>query len=130
MTMNKNRALFTPSTPLIAGAQYSAIFEPGNTDSNGNNYNVDIKQAMVISAAAAATQTIGIIMGNQHEKASNNQHRWKFYVREASRSSSSAIAQVEFTLHPTFTPVVVIVTAPPFEISRVCPVHIARVILL
>lgn len=66
--------------------------------------------------------------GNMHRLHSTRQddqtawHKWKCFVRIENSTSpaenSEFIKSVEFHLHPTFTPPVVKITRPPFEVER------------
>jgi NAD-dependent SIR2 family protein deacetylase len=62
-------------------------------------------------------------VGNTHAVKSTSDpgdeavHEWKVFV-EASSDRASAIKEVRFTLHPTFSPNVISVTQPPFVLSR------------
>jgi len=67
-------------------------------------------------------------LGNTHEKvkvagtSKDTWHKWTLFLRPADEETrerfESEVEWVEFDLHPTFTPSVVRVDAPPFELTR------------
>jgi len=64
-----------------------------------------------------------IIIGNTHESintnSDKNSHKWVIYVKAANGVNlESYIENVEFHLHPTFSPPSITVTEPPYSISR------------
>ena len=75
-----------------------------------------------------------IYIGNLHEELATqhstpeqiaatpvkNKHRWTVYFRgESGTDLTPFIAHVEFHLHPTFSPPLVTVKAPPYEITKI-----------
>lgn len=82
--------------------------------------------ATVAATATATTpvqnETVQLIVGNAHQlvlptDSSQNAHLWKVFVRQAD-NTTTLIDQVEFKLHPTFTPSSVVVRKAPFEVER------------
>jgi len=63
-----------------------------------------------------------VIIGNTHELVATtdkNNHKWVMYVKAADGVDlESYIENVEFHLHPTFTPPSKTITKPPYTISR------------
>ncbi|EFC49131.1 predicted protein [Naegleria gruberi] len=70
------------------------------------------------------TQTIrkSFFIGNEHtviSRSDQNIHKWTMFVRMDSRENvSDFIHSVEYRLHPTFKPNVVVVDKAPFELTR------------
>jgi len=62
-----------------------------------------------------------VIIGNTHESINTNdenKHKWVMYVKSPDVDLQSYIENVEFKLHPTFSPPSLTVTKPPYSISR------------
>merc|ERR1712091_345900 len=63
-------------------------------------------------------------MGNTHKEIANTEfpHQWTVFVRGGSgkrdMKSNLGIKEVKFFLHPDFEPPVVVVTKPPYEVTR------------
>lgn len=64
-----------------------------------------------------------IYIGNEHyimhtREETMNTHRWKFFVR-MDQDIEKYIDRVTIRLHPTFRPSSVVITEPPFELTRI-----------
>ncbi|KAH3764888.1 transcriptional regulator, Sir2 family protein [Pelomyxa schiedti] len=73
------------------------------------------------SATSSTTET-SASASKSSASAPRTKHKWTLYVRPSLAATTAdlsvAIKSVEFTLHETFTPPIVTVDTPPFEVTR------------